>query len=192
MQVVLASASPRRQALLRQLIPHFLVQAADIDETLNFQLPTLSAQIEDLSLRKARAVAEKLRMPALILGADTVVVTGHEILGKPKNEADAARMLHLLSGCWHQVLTGVALWQNTPIPKSWTTYAISRVRMRTLSETEIRDYIASGEPLDKAGAYAIQGLASAFVEEIQGTWDTIVGLPLHRVRELLEAAGYSL
>lgn len=191
MQVVLASASPRRKELLSQLLPEFLIQAAEIEEILNPHLPSLSAQVEELSLRKARAVAEQLSISALVLGSDTVVVAAHEILGKPRDETDAARMLRQLSGQWHEVLTGVALLQTGPTPQSWTTHAISRVRMRTLSESEILDYIASGEPLDKAGAYAIQGQASTFVEEVQGTWDTIVGLPLQQVRTLLESAGYS-
>jgi septum formation protein len=188
MHLILASGSPRRRELLRDIWPTFEVRAADLDETLNPELPHLSDQIEELSLRKARAVALHSPEPALILGSDTVVVIEGHLLGKPRDHAEATDMLSRLSNRWHEVITGVALLQTGPTSRHWTTHAVSRVHMRALSAIEIETYVASGEPLDKAGAYAIQGQASAFVTAIEGAWDTIVGLPLAEVRTLLQYA----
>jgi septum formation protein len=192
MHLILASASPRRKELLSQLLSDYEILAADIPEDLNSELPSLSAQIEELSLRKALAIAKDRVQTCFVLGADTVVVVSGEILGKPANFADAQRMLKKLSGQWHEVLTGVALVKTGPNELRLSDHALSRVKMRMLTDSEISDYIASGEPMDKAGAYAIQGHAKAFIEEVQGHWDTIVGLPLETVAQLLKTADYPL
>ncbi|MBT9547690.1 MAG: septum formation protein Maf [Candidatus Sericytochromatia bacterium] len=192
MGLILASASPRRKELLSELVREFLIRAADIPEDLNPHLADLSAQIEELSLRKAQAVAELEPHNSYVLGADTVVVVDGEILGKPTDAADAQRMLEKLSDQWHEVLTGVALVKTGLPPQNYSGHGLSRVKMRKLSEQEILDYIAGGEPMDKAGAYAIQGGAAAFVEVVEGRWDTIVGLPLDTVENLLKAANYPL
>ncbi len=134
-------------------------------------------------LRLARLKAERVRRPGeWVLGADTVVVIGKSVLGKPRGSREAARMLRLLSGRMHRVLTGVALL-GEGAPR--LDVAETRVWFRRLSRAEIRDYVASGEPLDKAGAYAIQGLASKFVERIDGCFFNVVGLPVSRVYEWL-------
>ncbi|PIQ23947.1 hypothetical protein COW36_05355 [bacterium (Candidatus Blackallbacteria) CG17_big_fil_post_rev_8_21_14_2_50_48_46] len=187
MQIILASASPRRKELLSQVISEFQVQPADIEESFDSKLESLTAQVEDLALRKARLIAQNCTSPTQILGSDTVVVIQQEVLGKPADAEDAARMLGKLSGQWHEVITAVALIQTGEAPKELSNHAISRVKMKDLSPDEIQNYIASGEPLDKAGAYAIQGLAGVFVEKIEGSWDTIVGLPLENVKALLSA-----
>ncbi|MGE3724184.1 MAG: nucleoside triphosphate pyrophosphatase [Candidatus Sericytochromatia bacterium] len=192
MSLILASASPRRKDLLAELVRHFVVRAADIPEDLNPQISSLSGQIEELSLRKAQAVAGFEPPDSYVLGADTVVVIQGEILGKPTDQVDAVRMLQTLSDQWHEVLTGVALVKTGSPALCFSAHGLSRVKMRKLTEKEILDYIASGEPMDKAGAYAIQGGAAAFVEQIEGRWDTIVGLPLDTVENLLKAANYPL
>ncbi len=192
MALILASASPRRKDLLSELVQGFTVRSADIPEDLDPLISGLSAQIEELSLRKAQAVAALESHNAYVLGADTVVVVDGEILGKPCDEADAQRMLEKLSNQWHEVLTGVALVKTGTPPQTYTAHGLSRVKMRKLTEQEILAYIAGGEPMDKAGAYAIQGGAAAFVEVVEGRWDTIVGLPLDTVENLLKAANYPL
>jgi septum formation protein len=192
MALILASASPRRKDLLSELIQDFAIRAADIPEDLNPQISVLSAQIEELSLRKAQAVADLEPHNSYVLGADTVVVIEGEILGKPCDAADAQRMLEKLSDQWHEVLTGVALVKTGPTPQTYSGHGLSRVKMRKLTEQEILAYIAGGEPMDKAGSYAIQGGAAAFVEAVEGRMDTIVGLPLDTVKNLLKAANYPL
>lgn len=193
--LVLASASPRRQDLLRSAGISFEVQPADVDET---PLPGESARecAERLAQEKALAVW-RTRPDSLVLGADTVVMVDDAILGKPIDADDAARMLRMLSGRVHQVVTGVCLAVNSATPgNSSATRAESSV-LRTSSETtlvtfaaltdaEIRDYVATGEPMDKAGAYAIQGIASRWIPRIEGDYSNVVGLPVARVYRMLQ------
>jgi len=183
--LVLASASPRRQELLRSAGLSFEVQPADIPES---ALPGEAAKdcAERLARDKALAAASQ-RPHDFILGADTVVVVDGQILGKPADAADAARMLRLLSGSEHQVITGVCLVVNgQPSVASETTV----VTMSELTEKDITDYVASGEPMDKAGAYAIQGIASRWIPRIEGDYCNVVGLPVALVfRMLRERAG---
>ena len=183
--LVLASASPRRQELLRSAGLSFEVQPADIPES---ALPGEAAKdcAERLARDKALAAASQ-RPHDFILGADTVVVVDGQILGKPADAADAARMLRLLSGSEHQVITGVCLVVNgQPSVASETTV----VTMSELTEKDITDYVASGEPMDKAGAYAIQGIASRWIPRIEGDYSNVVGLPVALVlRMLRERAG---
>lgn len=181
-QLVLASASPRRAELLRAASIEFSMRAADLDET---QQPgeAPSAYVLRLSREKALAVAQP---GELVLGADTTVVVGDEIAGKPVDAADARRMLQLLSGDWHEVLTGVSLVKDTQI---CSELAVTRVKFAPLSEAEIDWYIATHEPFDKAGAYGIQGFASRFVEQIEGNYANVVGLPVQTVYRLLRQFG---
>lgn len=178
--IVLASASPRRAELLRAAGIPFEVQPADVDETpWAHELP--EAHVRRLAAAKAEAV--HLRLPdRVILAADTIVVCDGRILGKPKDAADAREMLTMLSGRGHSVLTGVAL-----VKDGVTHVAVEAtdVWVAALSPDEIAVYIESGEPMDKAGAYAVQGLASRFVERIEGNYANVVGLPVARVYQLL-------
>ena len=179
--LVLASASPRRQELLRNAGIFFTVQAADIDET-----PLAGESPRDCAERLARVKALaifRLRWQDRVLGADTIVVVDGAILGKPRDAADAARMLRLLSGRTHEVITGVCLVEAGCEVK--VASETTRVTMNELSEAEIQDYVASGEPMDKAGAYAIQGMASRWIPRIEGDYSNVVGLPVALVYAML-------
>jgi septum formation protein len=185
---VLASASPRRRALLAQVgvVPD-AVLSADVDETpLRDELPRGCAL--RLAQAKAAAVAALPQAEgALVLAADTVVGVGRRILGKPVDEAEAARFLALLSGRRHRVVTGVALRAGA---REWTRRVETVVKVKRLSHAETADYLASGEWRGKAGGYAIQGLAAALIPEINGSYTNVVGLPLTETANLLAGAGY--
>lgn len=182
--VVLASASPRRLDLLRQIGVEPVVEPADVDETLDGSLD-VAAAVAGLAGAKARAVAHRHRGESvLVLGADTLVVLDGVALGKPDDEADARAMLGRLSGREHQVMTGVAII-DAATGNDAGGVEVTSVRFRDLSPAEIEAYVATGEPLDKAGAYAIQGRAAAFVEALDGDRSNVVGLPLHLVQRLL-------
>jgi len=184
--LILASASPRRRELLGSLDVPFEVDPAEADETLPDGMePREAAAL--LARRKAHEVA--LRRPEdWVLGADTIVVLGQEIMGKPADEADAVRMLRALSGREHLVITGVCLL-NRDRGIERCDAVETKVRFRELSEAEITGYVQTGEPMDKAGAYAIQGGAAGFVEAVEGSYSNVVGLPLERVGELLREEG---
>jgi septum formation protein len=186
--VVLASASPRRRELLRSLCPDFIVMPSEIEETPPPGPPAAAA--ERLALDKARAVAARVGA-GVVLGADTIVVVGGEVLGKPATVEDARRMLKQLRARQHEVITGVAVVE-APSGRSETTAVVSRVRMADYGETEIEAYLASGEPFDKAGAYAIQGRGSALVAGLDGSFTNVVGLPLAETARLLGAFGVAV
>ncbi len=178
--LVLASASPRRQELLRNAGITFDVQPAHIAED---PLPGEGARecAERLAREKALAVARQ-RPQDCVLGADTVVVVDGQLLGKPCDAADAARMLRLLSGREHQVITGVCLVvSGQPSMASETTL----VTVSEITDKDIADYVASGEPMDKAGAYAVQGIASRWIPRIEGDYSNVVGLPVALVFRML-------
>jgi len=181
--LVLASASPRRQELLRNAGIAFEMQPAHINEE---PLPGESAKdcAERLAREKALAIASQ-RPHDVVLGADTVVTIDSQLLGKPTNAEDAARMLRQLSGRDHQVITGVCLAFNGHVSVASET---TQVTVNQLTEKEIEVYIASGEPMDKAGAYAIQGIASRWIPRIEGDYFNVVGLPValvfHMLREV--------
>jgi nucleoside triphosphate pyrophosphatase len=182
--LVLASASPRRQELLRNSGIQFEAQPADIPED---PLPGEGARAcaERLAREKALATAEK-RPTDVVLGADTVVVLDGQILGKPTDAADAGRMLRMLSGRQHMVITGICL----VVSGQWSVASeTTKVTMSAISDAEIADYVASGEPMDKAGAYAIQGIASRWIPRIEGDYSNVVGLPVGLVFRMLRQLG---
>lgn len=182
--IVLASQSPRRRELLEQLGLEFRVHPANINEQARTgELPR--AFVERMALEKARAVADEYA-DALVLGSDTIVVVDGHILGKPRDRDDGLRMLGLLSGREHEVLSAVAL--VSPKGESVCTQ-LSRVGFRPLTDDEISAYWASGEPVDKAGAYAIQGLGAIFIEHLAGSYSGVMGLPLFETTRLLREAG---
>jgi len=180
--LVLASQSPRRSEILRQAGIPFAVRVAGIDET-PVEGETPAAYVMRLAEAKARAVPAEAG--EIVLGADTTVVVGSEILGKPTDAADAARMLRLLSGRRHEVLTGICL--RSASGDAVTDYAATAVWFRELTVSEITDYVANGEPYGKAGAYAIQGLASKYIVRIEGCYFNVVGLPVALVWAKLAA-----
>ena len=194
MRVILASKSPRRREILGMLGVKFEVLSADADESSDILDPALL--VRELALRKGLAVRDLLlksgewNADTLIIAADTVVAAEGEILGKPQDDADAARMLRMLSGKQHHVISGVALLSgDREIAASEST----AVRFAPMTEEEILRYVASGEPADKAGAYAVQGLASVYIEGLCGDYFNVVGLPVHRLDTLLrEFSGLSL
>lgn len=186
--LILASASPRRQELLRQIGCTFRVVVSDAQELSEGGLSPDRFAIEN-ARRKAKDVAKKVGCNSSVLGADTVVAVDELILGKPKDEADAARMLRLLSGRQHFVYTGVAFAYQGEVYEDVVRTA---VWVDMLSEKDIVAYIATGEPMDKAGAYAVQGRAAKFIPRIDGSFSNVVGLPLHAVRKLARRAGIEL
>jgi len=182
-QLVLASASPRRAALLTQLGLVFTVNFLDIDESRRAD-ETAIAMVQRLALTKARVVAHGEILP--VLGADTVVVVDDVPLGKPIDRDDGVSMLTQLSGRGHDVLTAVALVQDS---KSEVRLSRSRVFFREISQSEAQAYWLSGEPRDKAGGYGIQGIGGIFAQRIEGSYSGIVGLPLAETEALLQAFG---
>lgn len=183
-QIILASASPRRKALLEQIGIACLVHPVDLDETPHPNEQPL-AYVRRLAAEKSAACASRLDSPLPILAADTTVVLDAMILGKP-NDIDAAKtMLRHLSGRTHQVYTAVSLLGKV----HGQALSITDVRFRTLSELEIDAYCQSQEPMDKAGSYALQGKASIFVEAINGSFSGVIGLPLFETAQLLSAEG---
>jgi septum formation protein len=179
-KLVLASGSPRRAEILQRAGWRHEVIVAGIDESvLPHEDPAV--YVQRLARSKAEAVAQRLEA-GLVLGADTTVVIADQILGQPVDDADARRMLELLNGKWHEVLTGVALVRVGGATR--VAYATTRVSFAEMSESEIDWYISTGEPFGKAGAYGIQGKAALFVKEITGDYFNIMGLPIRLVYEL--------
>ena len=181
-KLLLASSSPRRAEILRAVGWPFETLATGIDETL---APGESAEaaVERLALEKAEAAARQ-HPSVLVLGADTTVVVDSEILGKPQDETEARKMLRLLRGRWHDVLTGVALVRTEGNSCRVVAHERTQVRFGQMSDAEIDWYVRSGEPMDKAGAYAVQGRAALFIEEIRGDYWNVVGLPIRLVYKL--------
>ncbi|MBO8128583.1 MAG: septum formation inhibitor Maf [Peptococcaceae bacterium] len=187
-KIILASSSPRRQQLLREIGLPFQVRVANVEEALTAKLSP-AEQVKMLAERKACAVAEQIS-GGLVIGADTVVWDG-DILGKPKDENEARLMLKRLSGKEHLVYTGVSV-VDVGTGSAVTDYERTRVRFRSLSEEEIIRYVATGEPLDKAGAYGIQGVGALLVEGIEGCYFNVVGLPIVKLRSLLQNFGFDM
>ena len=184
MPIVLASASPRRQELLKNAGIEFVVHPANIEEVRRAE-ETPQEFAERMAREKASAV-QRLRADGFVLAADTVVVVAGHVLGKPSDRKDAVRMLRLLSGRKHYVITAVCLrGENFEDIRSETTV----VDFSPMTEAEIRDYVASGEPMDKAGAYGIQGIAARWIVGIEGDYSNVVGLPVDLVKQMLRERG---
>jgi len=186
-KLILASASPRRRALLSQLGTPFIVLPADIDERYH-----AGEAPRDYVIRMSRTKAQQVAWQypdAWVLGADTIVTIDDRILGKPKDAAEAAAMLSTLSGRVHAVMTGLALVRQEQGYIALETVS-TRVFFRSLSEADISAYIATEEPFDKAGAYAIQGRAGVFVQRYEGCYTNVVGLPVQRTAAMLQCAGF--
>ena len=181
-KLILASASPRRAEILRTVGWPFETLAVDIDES---RRAGEEAAPYVQRVARAKADAATVRAPGTtILGADTVVVIENEVLGKPRDDEDARRMLRLLRDRWHQVLTGVAL-VNGATGSAKVSHEVTKVRFAEMSEDEISWYVATGEPKDKAGAYAIQGQGARFIREIRGDYLNVVGLPVRLLYTLM-------
>lgn len=193
MKIYLASASPRRKELLKQVGLSFKTMPSTVEEKITKTEP--SEVVEELSYQKAVDVCGRLVNEGaedfVVIGADTVVSCWGEILGKPNDKEDAVRMLGRLKGGSHQVYTGVTLaWKNKGISPMYFTFSeCTDVTMYDMTEEEIRKYVDSGEPMDKAGAYAIQGLCAAYVQGICGDYNNVVGLPVGRVWQELKNRG---
>ena len=181
MQLILASGSPRRKELLSLFRIPFTVVPADVDETMD-PANAPCEEVSRLSAKKARAV--KREPDDVVIAADTIVVCEGKVLGKPKSEENAYAMLSLLSGRDHQVMTGCTVLRGE---KSETFTEVTDLHFRTLSEREIRAYIASGEPMDKAGAYGIQGGAALFCRRMEGDYYNVMGLPVCRLWQTLQS-----
>ena len=185
MKIVLASQSPRRKELLGRMGLEFVTQASKIDES---AVDGLEARelVATLSREKAQWIARQLDGETLVIGADTVVVRDGAALGKPKDAEDAVAMLLSLSGRDHQVCTGVTVCRGDRV---LTQVEETQVTFRELTETEVRQYVSTGEPMDKAGAYGIQGLGGLLVEGIRGDYSNVVGLPVCRLGQMLKDFG---
>lgn len=188
-QIILASASPRRASLLKQICVDFQVIPSCVDEAAD---PHCQPQEIVLKLAEMKAESVSKNYPrAIVLGADTVVACEGRVLGKPRGQEEAAKMLKFLSGRVHEVVSGVVLQRL--IPELVRGEAVTtRVKFRNLTEEEIAGYVATGEPLDKAGAYGIQGLGALLVEKIEGCYFNVVGLPLSRLPDLFREFGVDL
>jgi septum formation protein len=177
-KIILASASPRRYELLKQIKIPFTVQVSKINEN-KIKMGKPQNWVQNLALEKALDVAQSID-EGLVIGADTVVVKENRVLGKPLTSEEAMSMLNFLSGSTHQVMTGIAI-VNAVNQRIFTDVEITTVKFRNLTEQEIYSYVASGEPMDKAGAYGIQGLGALLVEGITGCYFNVVGLPLNKL-----------
>lgn len=184
-EIILASASPRRKELLNQIGLPFRVCVSDCDEIITERLP--ERVVCELSRQKARDVWQKMKTGQLVIGADTVVAYSGRILGKPVCAAQAIEMLKLLAGNTHQVYTGVTFcYQENGKEKEHTFYETTEVTLYPMSREEITAYVETGEPMDKAGAYGIQGRFAAYVKEIRGDYNNVVGLPVGRLYQELK------
>lgn len=206
MRVILASASPRRRELLTQIGIEFEVQVSDVEERVTTAVPC--EVVQELSRQKAQAVMDMCRerdvqdaengqsvenkqpvrsdrAGTVVIGADTIVACGGEILGKPRDAADAARMLRLLSGRSHEVYTGVTFVYDEG-RETYSFYECTKVYFAPMTEVEIAEYVATGDPMDKAGAYGIQGFCARYITGIEGDYNNVVGLPVGRVYQELK------
>ena len=179
MQLILASQSPRRQQLLQLLRVNFTVKPADIDEAMD---PTLPPREEVARVSRLKAEATPRKPGDVVIAADTIVVLQNKVLGKPMDKADAIAMLQALSGRDHQVMTGLTVLRDDI---AITHTEITDVHFRPLTQEEILSYVETGEPMDKAGSYGIQGYAAPFVEGIQGDYYNVMGLPVCRLQQML-------
>lgn len=186
MKIVLASSSLRRQELLKRILSDFIISPSSVDETIVKYKGEPSEYVMEIARLKAMDVARKYALDDLVIGCDTIVCLEGQILTKPKDKKDAIEMLRKLSGKFHEVYSGIALIKGEKLA---IDYVMTKVKFMQLSEEEILRYVASGEPMDKAGAYGIQGNGGIFVEKIEGCYYNVVGLPLNKLYNLLGAMG---
>jgi septum formation protein len=186
-QIILASESPRRKQLLAQLGLEVLVHPVNLDETPHFDENPI-AYVQRMAAEKSELALKRLTTNFAILAADTAVICNGQIMGKPKDKTDGMRMLQQLSGQTHQVLSAISLRGK----QHWQALNSTEVTFRTLTEDEINGYWHTGEPADKAGGYAIQGLAACFIREIKGSYSGVMGLPLYETAQLLAYQGIDL
>lgn len=184
MKLILASASPRRKELLEKIGKEFEIIPAKGEEIITKELPW--EVVEELSLQKAKEIAKKQTDECIVIGADTIVAKDEQIMGKPKDESDAYRMLSRIAGDTHQVYTGVTLIRTGAEEKVITFVEKTDVLLYPMSDSEIKAYIATKDPLDKAGAYGIQGDFAVHVKEIRGDYYNVVGLPIGKVYQELK------
>ena len=185
MKIVLASKSPRRKEILEGLGVNFEIVTADTPEISNAETP--EGYVEDISREKGAAVLEMLKdKNALVISADTVVVLGQKILGKPRDKADAVNTLKMLSGKTHSVITAVTLNYGG---KVYTAHVVTDVKFGEISDVDLRRYVDTGEPMDKAGAYAVQGIASLWIDGINGCYFNVVGFPTRLFFKMLGESG---
>ena len=185
MKIVLASASERRQELLVRIVEDFTVLVSEFDENSVKEKGSISQYVEEIAFGKAKDVASRLKEGYIVIAADTIVAINGEILGKPINKEDAFKTLNKLSGNTHKVYTGLVLI-NTSTSKILKSTESTEVIFSKLSKDDISKYIDSGEPMDKAGAYGIQGMGGVFVEGILGCYYNVVGLPLNRLHKMIK------
>jgi septum formation protein len=186
---ILASASPRRAEILKSLGQSFEILPSDVEEKITKNNP--QEIVKELALLKAKDVARRVSKGQIVIAADTVVFKDDKILGKPSSKEEAFNMLKLLSGSIHKVLTGICVI-DTANNKVCQDYEETKVFFKTLSDKEIMDYINTGEPMDKAGAYGIQGMGGLFVTRIEGCYFNVVGLPVHKLYNLMGEMGVNL
>ncbi len=190
MEIILASASPRRKELLEQIGLEFRIEVSHVEEKITAVLP--QNIVEELSCQKAEAVLQSLKTDreVLVIGADTIVACGEQVLGKPTDEEDAVSMLQKLQGTTHEVYTGVTLLYRERKSENTTEKArvvrkvfheVTKVHFCPMTETEIKAYVATKDPMDKAGAYGIQGLCARYIRGIEGDYNNVVGLPVGRL-----------
>lgn len=187
--IILASASPRRQELLANLGLDFVVRVSDVEETLEDHLSP-AQQVEILAERKAAAVAAESQ-EGLVIGADTLVVYAGQVMGKPTSRGDAVKMIETLQGKSHEVFTGLAII-DAATGQSVVTHQATAVRFRHMTMEQIERYVDTGEPMDKAGGYAVQGKAAIFIDSIRGCYFNVVGLPVSRLADALRVFGVEL
>ncbi|GAA0177359.1 Maf-like protein [Clostridium sediminicola] len=191
MKIILASASDRRKELLSRIIEDFDIIFSEFNEdSVDFKGDIGQYTIE-LAKGKALDVLEKAKDNSIIIGCDTIVAINNKLLGKPKDEDEALYMLRMLSGKTHQVYSGLAII-NSSTKEIYTDYACTDITFSELSDRDILRYIKSGDPMDKAGAYGIQGIAGVFVEKINGCYYSVVGLPINKLNKLLKGMGVNL
>jgi septum formation protein len=188
-KLVLASSSPRREDILKQLKLKFTIVPGKIDES-KYTETDPEKLVKKLALEKAKSVSDLVE-DALIIAADTVVVYENEILGKPEDSEEAKEQLKLLSGKEHQVMTGIAVL-SSETGELYVENNITFVKMLNISDEKIEKYVNTGEPLDKAGSYGIQGFGGLFVEGIKGSYYSVVGLPIHQLAEILDKFNYGI
>lgn len=185
--LVLASASPRRQELIQTFGIPVRIIVSDVDESTPSDWHPQQV-VEQLAMRKAQAVLGDIRDHEIVVGSDTIVVLNDVILGKPKDEAEAIRMISALQGTTHFVYSGIACIDKAS-GRAIVDYRRTAITMAPLSDEQVRRYVATGEPMDKAGAYGIQGKASAFITDMQGDYFSVVGLPISALANLLQQLG---